>query len=108
MLLINKNMTALNLTDIPSNIDTLEKLGMWVGFALSEINLATSATEAPGYTQRVAQAGIFYVETDNRHRALIRLSIPVDKSYLSGKSNTWTYAQELTSDALTPEFKNTP
>ena len=99
-------MTALNLADIPRNIDTLEKLGMWVGFALSEINLATSATEAPGYTQRVAQAGIFYVETDNRHRALIRLSVPVDKAHLSGKSNSWSYAQKLSDDPLPSEFKD--
>ena len=79
---------------------------MWVGFALSEINLAKSATEAPGYTQRVAQAGIFYVETDNKHRALIRLSIPVDKLHLSGRNNPWTYAQTLSDDPIPTEFKS--
>jgi hypothetical protein len=99
-------MTALNpATDIPSNIDTLEKLAVWLGSALSSINLTKTATEAAGYTQRVAQHGIFYVEADNKHRALIRLSIPVSDEHLAGASNVWTYAMSLSEDALPAQFK---
>jgi hypothetical protein len=99
-------MTALNpATDIPSNIDTLEKLAVWVGSALASINLTTTAIEAAGYSQRVAQHGIFFVEADNKHRALIRMSIPISDAHLAGASNVWTYAIALSTDPLPDQFK---
>lgn len=99
-------MTTFNKeTDLPTNIDTLEKLAVWVGSALAKINLTRVAVEAPGYSQRVAQHGIFYVEADNKHRALIRMSIPVDNDHLAGASNVWTYALPLSNDDIPNEFK---
>ncbi|MCV3213027.1 hypothetical protein OGM63_05710 [Plectonema radiosum NIES-515] len=99
-------MTALNpATDIPSNIDSLEKLAVWVGMSLSAINLTGTALEAPGYSQRVAQSGIFYVEVDNKHRALIRLSVPVSADHLAGANNVWTYALPLSDASIPTAFK---
>ncbi|MBW4477867.1 MAG: glucose-6-phosphate dehydrogenase [Tolypothrix brevis GSE-NOS-MK-07-07A] len=95
-------MTALNpATDIPSNIGTLEKLAVWTANVLSSLNLTTTALEAAGYNQRVAQSGVFYVEVDNKHRSLIRLSIPISPEHLAGANNVWVYAQPL-SDAIIP------
>jgi hypothetical protein len=99
-------MSALNpSTDIPSNIDTLEKLAVWVGMSLSAINLTTTALEAAGYSQRVAQSGVFYVEVDSKHRALIRLSVPISPNHLAGANNVWTYAEPLSADAIPSSFK---
>ncbi|MBA3920327.1 MAG: glucose-6-phosphate dehydrogenase [Nostocaceae cyanobacterium] len=81
-------------TQIPSNINTLEKLAVWCGLALANINPNLTAIEGVGYTERVSQAGIFYVQADNKHRALIRHSIEMSADYLAGGQKTWTFAQE--------------
>lgn len=99
-------MTAFNKEiDLPNNIDTLEELAVWVGSALAKINLTRVAVEAPGYSQRVAQYGVFFVESDNKHRALIRISIPISDDHLAGANNIWTYALPLSTDDIPSEFK---
>lgn len=99
-------MTALNpATDIPTNIDTVEKLAVWTANVLSSLNLTTTALEAAGYSQRVAQSGVFYVDVDNRHRSLIRLSIPMSPEHLAGANNNWVYAEELSNAPIPTNFK---
>lgn len=99
-------MTAINLTtDIPSQINTLEKLYVWAGLALANINPSLTAIEGVGYTERCAQAGIFYVAADNKYRALIRGSVQMSPDYLAGGAKQWTFAQELSNTALPAIFK---
>lgn len=99
-------MTAINIaTDIPSNIDTLEKLAVWCGLTLANINASLVAVEGPSYTERVSQAGVFYVQADNKHRALVRHSIQMSPDYLAAGNNLWTYAIELSDTALPTIFK---
>lgn len=94
-------MTALAIaTQIPSQIDTLEKLHVWSGLALANINPNASAIEGVGYTERVSQAGIFYVSADNKYRALIRGSIQMSSDYLAGGEKMWTYALPLSNTPL--------
>lgn len=100
-------MTALNIsTDIPSQINTLEKLIMWSGSTLANINPNLVAIEGIGYTERVAQAGIFYIQADNKYRALIRNSIQISPDYLAGGAKLWTFAQELSNTAIPAIFKS--
>lgn len=100
-------MTAINLaTDIPSAIDTLEKLAVWSGLTLANINPALTAIEGVGYTERVSQAGIFYVQADNKYRALIRHSIQMSGDYLAGGAKQWTFAQPLSNTAIPAIFKS--
>ncbi|MBD2775174.1 glucose-6-phosphate dehydrogenase [Iningainema tapete] len=98
-------MTAFSTSDIPSNIDTLEKLAAWVGLSLASINLTLTAIEAPNYSQRTCQAGTFFIDADNKHRLLIRVSLPMSSDHLSGTSNPWTYAEALSQTAIPNEFK---
>lgn len=98
-------MTAINIaTQIPSQIDSLEKLAVWSGLALANINAGLTAVEGVGYTERVSQAGVFYVQADNKYRALIRHSIEMSPDYLAGGSKSWTYAQQLSNTAITSLF----
>lgn len=100
-------MTAINITtDIPSQINTLEKLAAWANLALANINPNLQATEGVGYTERVAQAGVFYVLADNKYRFLGRTSIEISPDHLAGGAKTWTYAQELSNAALPALFKS--
>lgn len=87
-------------TQIPSQINTLEKLHVWSGLALANINPALSAIEGVGYTERCAQAGIFYVAADNKYRGLVRASIQMSPDYLAGGAKLWTFAQELSNTAI--------
>jgi hypothetical protein len=100
-------MTAINIaTDIPSQINTLEKLYVWAALALANINPQVTAIEGVGYTERCAQAGIFYVAADNKYRALLRGSIQVSADHLAGGAKNWTYAQELSNDPLPAIYRS--
>ncbi len=92
-------------TDIPSAINTLEKLAAWSHLALANINPALTAIEGVGYTERCSQAGIFYIQADNKYRLLGRNSIQISPDYLAGGAKMWTYAQELSNTALPATFK---
>jgi hypothetical protein len=93
-------MTALAPAQIPASCDTLEKLAVWCAVTLQAINPTLAAIEGVGYTERVAQANPFWVAADNRHRMIMRLSIPMDAAYLAGGAKTWTYAQILVNTAI--------
>lgn len=98
-------MTALAITtQIPSQINTLEKLHLWSGLTLANINPALTAIEGVGYTERCAQAGIFYVAADNKYRALIRASIQISPDYLAGGQKLWQYALDLSNTAVPTIF----
>jgi hypothetical protein len=90
-------MTTLSLTNIPSNINTLEKLHLWTVLALRDINGAKSIVEAEGYLpERLVQAPI--IETPNAgQRFILRTSIELDLIYTSDKTKKlWEHAKELT------------
>jgi hypothetical protein len=98
-------MTALTLaTQIPSQIDTLEKLMAWTGLCLANINPTLEAIEGQGYSERVAQANPFFIRADNRTRLIIRASLPLDPNYLAGGSKFWTYAQILSNTPIPQTF----
>ncbi|UBF28330.1 hypothetical protein K9N68_10865 [Kovacikia minuta CCNUW1] len=98
-------MTVLNIANqIPNSITTLEECAAWSGLALANINPTLQAIEGVGINQNVAQAGIFYVQADNKYRLLVRLSLQVSPDYLIGGSKLWTYAQEFSNTALPSGF----
>lgn len=100
-------MTALNIsTDIPSNIDTLEKLAYWVCSALAHSNPGLTVVEGQGYNELACQAGVYYVPSDNKYRFLGRISMEVDKNHLAGSSKPWAFAKNLSTNALDASFKS--
>jgi len=100
-------MTAINLaTDIPSQINTIEKLAAWCSQILANLNPSATAIEGVGYTERVAQSGIFYVAADNKYRRLIRLSLEVSPDFESGNLKPWQYALEVSNTPIPAAFKS--
>jgi len=101
-----ENMTALNVaTDIPSQISSYEELAMWVMLALSSTYPTLTSVEGVGYTERAAQAGTFFVQAENRHVFLGRVSLTVASSYLAGGQKPWKYAQSLGNGTVDNLFK---
>ena len=100
-------MTALNIaTDIPTNINTLEKLAAWTGLALERVNPTLKLLESPdAEPQRVAQAVLIRAD-DATHRMIIRVSIPIADDYASNSTvKFWQNANELSNVALPTAYK---
>lgn len=100
-------MTAINLgTDIPSQINTVEKLAAWCSQVLATLNPTATAIEGVGYTERIVQSGVFYVAADNKYRRLIRLSLEVSPDFESGGQKPWQYVQEISNTPIPASFKS--
>ncbi|PSB27466.1 glucose-6-phosphate dehydrogenase [Chlorogloea sp. CCALA 695] len=100
-------MTALTIsTDIPTNINTLEKLAAWVGLALERCNPSTKILESPNSEpQRVAEAVLIRAD-DATHRMIIRVSIPINDGYAENSLvKFWQNALEINSTALPTAYK---
>lgn len=100
-------MTALTIaTDIPSNINTLEKLAAWVGLALERCNPSTKLLESPNsQPQRVAEAVLIRAD-DASHRMIIRLAIPISDAYAENSTvKFWQNALEIDTTALPTAYK---
>lgn len=98
-------MTAINIaTDIPSQITTLEELAAWACLSLAFINPTIKAVEGVGYEERCAQAGVFYVQAENKYRFLGRISLEMNIAHLAGAQKTWKYAQALSNTSMPNDF----
>lgn len=91
-------MTALTLANIPSGINTYERLAMWVVQCLQstangqEVNVVAGQESLP-----LAQCQIA-VTADNVPRALLQVYLPVDLNALnSSTAKTWMAAQDISS-----------
>lgn len=99
-------MTALVIaTDIPSQINTVEKLHLWSGSLLFAVNPTLTIIEGIGYTERAAQCGNYWVAADSKTRAIVRASLAIDPTYLSATGKIWTFAQELSGTTIPTNFK---
>jgi hypothetical protein len=97
-------MTAFNRAQLPPDIDTLEKLAAWVGFALARINTPITVVEGEllnddgvkirDLVERVAQANVFFIPVTGELRLLCRQSILLNPDYYAG-GHSWSHAQEF-------------
>lgn len=100
-------MTTLNIsTDIPTNINTLEKLAAWVGLALERCNPSKKILESPDTEpQRVSQAVLIRAD-DTSHRLVVRMSIPINSAYAENSTvKFWQNALEIDTTALPTAYK---
>lgn len=100
-------MTALNIaTDIPSNINTMEKLAVWISNCMFALNPTLTAVEGENYSQRSAQSGTFYIAATNKTRHVGRQSIILTDGYAVGDEKQWFYAEPLSDAPLTTAMKS--
>lgn len=92
-------MTAFTTANIPSTVNSLEKLAAWVGLALTQINPSLAVLESANESTKVAQTALFRA-SDNTVRLSIRLSIPIDPNYGVNTAKFWGNAQDLSNTAL--------
>lgn len=100
-------MTALNIaTDIPTNINTLEKLAAWVGLALTRCNPSLKILESPDQTPQRAAECVLIKADDNTYRQIVRLVLHVSDDYASNAKKSWENIQEFSNVALPVAFKS--
>lgn len=99
-------MTSLNIaTDIPSQINTLEKLAAWVGLALARCNPTVQILEDPNAAaQRTAQIVLIKAD-DGSNRLIVRVSLPVVDDHASNGFKWWQNPTEISTTALPTAFK---
>ena len=95
-------MTAFVTSDIPTSINTLEKLATWVGLALQRCNPNTTVLEAPGLNPERVASVILFKADDNSTRLGIRLSLQVADGYAENPQKFWTNVVELPQSATLP------
>jgi hypothetical protein len=105
---ILKNMTVFaSSTDLPSAINSLEKLAMWVGLLMTRINPTIAILEDPGYApERMCQAQIRRCD-DGKEYCIVRISIPLDEAYKSDITRKlWTFASDISNVSIPTGFKS--
>lgn len=93
-------MSALDLADIPSSINTYERLAVWAVQCLQsiangeEVNVVANATSVP-----IAQCQVA-VTADNADRFILTAYVPVDRDALnSSTAKTWMAAEDISTAA---------
>ena len=100
-------MTQIDITtDVPSQINTLERLTAWCIFALKACNPDLRVVEVSNLEgELVAQASIFQADSGSI-RIVGRASIEIDPNYASDTTQKlWQHAQELSNTELPAAFK---
>lgn len=99
-------MTALNIsTDIPSSINSLEKLAMWTGIALATINPSNRVLINANETGRQAEYTV-YPGGDNEVYYSTRIIVRLAPDYSYNDSiRLWENAQDISNTALPAGLK---
>jgi hypothetical protein len=98
-------MTTFTKDELPSGVNTLEKLSLWVALAMRAANGSKAVVEAEGlFPERVAQVPM--VETPNDGlRFICRISLKMDPTFVADKSKKlWEFAEETTLGAIGATF----
>lgn len=99
-------MTAFNKNQLPSSVDTLEKLIVWAGTASYQINKIVTAVEGAGAAQKVTQFGIFNVEQNNTNRVILRQSLELNEDFAINGKPIWEEVKELSQDVIPTVFSS--
>ena len=100
-------MTQINpATDIPAQIDTIERLAMWACMSLRRVNPTLSVIEIANQTaEKVAQTALVQAD-DGSIRFVGRLSIEISPDYAEDNTTKlWTKALEFSNTVLPEGFK---
>lgn len=89
-------MAALNLQNIPSSINTYERLALWVMQCLQSIANGQEANVVAGEGAMPIAQCQFAITADNVERALLQAYIPIDQNALNaGNAKTWMAALDI-------------
>jgi hypothetical protein len=102
-------MTVFNKdTDLPSSINTVEKLYAWAAELLTFLYPGATAVESSGSSALATTCAPFYITADPqgaRWRHISRASFVLDNNWQKG-GKMYTYVQDLGTASIPAEFKS--
>jgi hypothetical protein len=98
-------MTAFALTDIPTNINTIEQLHVWTGMCLHELYPAVTAVEGVNIQEFAVVANNYYVGASNKRRQVTRTSLELEGTALSANKKLWQSVVPIGALPLTAAMK---
>lgn len=98
-------MVAFSPSNLPSSVNTVEKLMVWGASILQELHFQMEVQESPGVIEKVAVAQLFPTNVNGAysHRMACRASVPMSGTYLQG-GKIWTYAQDLSNASIPASY----
>lgn len=101
-------MVDLNQANIPSSINTVEKLYVWAAAILTEVHGGETYGEIPPSPSdtgiRKIALGESFVDDRGQRRWLSRVSVPLSAEALSGTLPMWDYALVMKSGAAPSSY----
>lgn len=100
-------MTDFTVSDLPTSINSVEKLVAWGNTVLNDLYPTQTVTESVNQVERVAQSALFFITASDPQgwRLISRTSIPFSSSWRrTGK--LWVHAQDLGTSPIPPEYKS--
>lgn len=100
-------MTAFSTSDIPAEIDTVEKLHAWSASILNNLYFDTTIAENIGSATRVAQAAPFEITAADpiQWRFISRCSLPLNKDW-QGSDKLYKRVSSLGSASIPDGYKS--
>jgi hypothetical protein len=98
-------MVALNRSNIPASILTVEALSAWCTAVLTNLHFQEEILEAPNLAQKVAVSQTFPIEKNGGYqlRYVGRVSLAVADSYFAG-GKIWEHVIPLSGASVPSEF----
>lgn len=97
-------MSAFATSQLPTNINTLERLGAWVGLTMANINPTLAVNEQSSTDPTKVCQVAFFRASDNSLRLTVRLSLPIDSTYAAQTKKFWENAQEISNVVIPTAF----
>lgn len=90
---------------IPTDINTYEKLAVWIGVVFEQTCGTREVLEVEGARpEKIAQAPIF-VDANNNLRVALRISIPIDRDVYSDRTKKfWQFANVVVDTTVPTSF----
>jgi hypothetical protein len=77
---------------------------VWGGLALHALNKTSTAVEGTGTAARIAQFGVFTIESNNTNRVILRQSLEINDDYAFDGKPIWENVKETSVNVIPSEF----
>lgn len=99
-------MTTINLTEIPSDINTAERLAAYIALLLDRLNPTKTILEVPNGDPVLVADTVVIQADDGTQRLIVRLSLELDPAFVEDKTQPlWMHTKELSNVAIPAGFK---
>lgn len=101
-------MVAFLTTDLPTSINSVEKLNVWSSWVLQHLHPTMTVIESSGNAQLAVTSSPFFVTVSDPAvwRLISRSSISLNSNWQRGAGKIWTFANDLSSASIPTEFKS--